>query len=70
MLLKPQDKNLIHNTVSAHFCIECGDLITKARHNALLGMQLCLPCQQELDKQLAKSACSYNRCDSKDSLLR
>lgn len=63
-------RQLNHGTISAHFCVECGDSIAQARREVLPGVQYCLSCQQEIDKQLAKSANLYNRRGSKDSQLR
>lgn len=63
-------RRLKHGTISAHFCIECGDAIAQARQEAIPGVQYCLSCQQEIDKQLAKSTSLYNRRGSKDSQLR
>ena len=63
-------QRLKHGTISAHFCIECGDAIAQARREAIPGVQYCLSCQQEIDKQLAKSTSLYNRRGSKDSQLR
>ena len=63
-------RQLKHGTISAHFCIECGDAIAQARREAIPGVQYCLSCQQEIDKQLAKSTNLYNRRGSKDSQLR
>ncbi|MFQ1008500.1 hypothetical protein B6D12_05250 [Gilliamella apicola] len=63
-------RQLKHGTISAHFCVECGDAIAQARREALPGVQYCLSCQQEIDKQIAKSASLYNRRGSKDSQLR
>ncbi|MCO6540223.1 MAG: DksA/TraR family C4-type zinc finger protein [Gilliamella sp.] len=63
-------RQLYHGTISAHFCIECGEPIIEARRSALPGVQYCLSCQQEIDKQLAKTSSLYNRRGSKDSQLR
>lgn len=63
-------RQLKHDKPSAEFCVECGDTIAKARQIALPGVQYRLACQQEIDKQLAKSAILYNRRGSKDSQLR
>lgn len=63
-------RQLNHGTISAHFCVDCGDAIAQARREALPGVKYCLSCQQEIDKQLAKSANLYNRRGSKDSQLR
>ena len=63
-------RQLNHGTISSHFCVDCGDAIAQARREALPGVKYCLSCQQEIDKQLAKSANLYNRRGSKDSQLR
>ncbi|MCP2041054.1 phage/conjugal plasmid C-4 type zinc finger TraR family protein [Neisseria sp. HSC-16F19] len=54
---------------SAHECAECGDTIPEARRQALPGVQLCVACQEILDKQQQFQA-AYNRRGSKDSQLR
>ncbi|QYN44558.1 MULTISPECIES: DksA/TraR family C4-type zinc finger protein [unclassified Gilliamella] len=63
-------RQLKQGAQSADFCVECGDPIPQARKLALPGVQYCLNCQQELDKQSAKAAILYNRRGSKDSQLR
>ncbi|MWN31163.1 MULTISPECIES: DksA/TraR family C4-type zinc finger protein [unclassified Gilliamella] len=63
-------RQLHHGIASAHFCVECGDIIAEARRQALPGVQYCLSCQQEIDKQTAKAFSLYNRRGSKDSQLR
>ncbi|MWN06765.1 transcriptional regulator, TraR/DksA family [Gilliamella bombicola] len=63
-------RQLNHGTTSADFCIECGEPIAEARKAALPGVQYCLSCQQEIDKQLTKASSLYNRRGSKDSQLR
>lgn len=63
-------RHLNQNTKSADFCIECGESIPEARKQALPGVQYCLSCQQEIDKQISKTATLYNRRGSKDSQLR
>jgi len=55
--------------VSAEYCRECGEPIPAARRAALPGVQLCILCQAELDKQRQDHA-GYNRRGSKDSQLR
>jgi phage/conjugal plasmid C-4 type zinc finger TraR family protein len=50
-------------------CAECGTEIPEARRAAVAGVRLCLPCQEEFDRdQVALSG--YNRRGSKDSQLR
>lgn len=54
---------------SARECVECGEPIPEARRQALPGVQLCIACQEEADKQQAFQT-AYNRRDSKDSQLK
>lgn len=54
---------------SAHECGECGEAIPEARRQALPGVQLCIACQEEADKQQAFQT-AYNRRGSKDSQLK
>lgn len=54
---------------SAHECAECGEAIPEARRQALPGVQLCIACQEEADKQQAFQT-AYNRRGSKDSQLK
>ncbi len=58
----PQGESLSH-------CRECGDEIPEARRQAVPGVQLCIPCQSELEKASVDRA-GYNRRGSKDSQLR
>ncbi|MBG3878296.1 DksA/TraR family C4-type zinc finger protein [Desulfovibrio oxamicus] len=51
------------------FCEECGDPIPEARRKALPGVRLCVPCQQEADRD-RQTVSLYNRKGSKDSQLR
>ena len=54
---------------SLSHCEECGEPIPDARRQAVPGVRLCLPCQEERDQ--AQGAVSlYNRRGSKDSQLR
>jgi phage/conjugal plasmid C-4 type zinc finger TraR family protein len=50
-------------------CEECGEAIPEARRQAVAGVRLCLPCQEERD-QSQGAASLYNRRGSKDSQLR
>jgi phage/conjugal plasmid C-4 type zinc finger TraR family protein len=50
-------------------CAECGNEIPEARRKALPGVRLCIPCQDEADKQVQDHSL-YNRRGSKDSQLR
>ncbi len=54
---------------SAEYCDECGEPIPLARREALPGVQHCVGCQTELEKQI-KAAELFNRRGSKDSQLR
>lgn len=54
---------------SLSHCEECGDEIPEPRRQAVPGVRLCLPCQDERDRgQVAVGL--YNRRGSKDSQLR
>jgi phage/conjugal plasmid C-4 type zinc finger TraR family protein len=50
-------------------CEECGATIPEARRKALPGVRLCVPCQEEHDKEQG-AVSGYNRRGSKDSQLR
>ncbi|OCG02979.1 DksA/TraR family C4-type zinc finger protein [Gilliamella sp. wkB112] len=63
-------RQLNQNSLSASYCSECGDPIPEARRLALSGVQYCIHCQQQIDKQLANATALYNRRGSKDSQLR
>lgn len=54
---------------SAEFCQQCGEPIPKARRKVLPGVQFCISCQTEKDKE-QKITSLYNRRGSKDSQLR
>ncbi len=54
---------------SLSHCAECGEEIPEARRVAMPGVQLCLACQQVIDKKSLPAA-GYNRRGSKDSQLR
>ncbi len=54
---------------SAEFCDECGNAIPEARRLAVRGVQHCISCQNELEKE-AKASELFNRRGSKDSQLR
>ena len=54
---------------SARECAECGEPIPEARRRALPGVQLCIACQEEADKQQRFQA-AYNWRGSKDSQLK
>ena len=61
----PQGPSLSH-------CVKCGSEIPEARRQAVPGVRLCLPCQDEQDAQDrdATASSGYNRRGSKDSQLR
>jgi len=54
---------------SATECDACGAPIPEARRAALPGVRLCVPCQEEQDRQ-DNDHQPYNRRGSKDSQLR
>jgi phage/conjugal plasmid C-4 type zinc finger TraR family protein len=58
----PQGAGLTH-------CAECGNEIPGARQKAIPGVRLCLTCQDNADRDLARFS-GYNRRGSKDSQLR
>ena len=58
----PRGKSLSH-------CEECGEAIPEARRQAIVGVRLCILCQQALDESQAQHA-GINRRGSKDSQLR
>lgn len=51
-------------------CAECGEEIPLARRQALVGVRLCVACQEQLDKHTSAAFSGYNRRGSKDSQLR
>lgn len=58
----PQGPGLIH-------CEECDAPIPEARRMAMPGVRLCVPCQEEHDREQGVHS-GYNRRGSKDSQLR
>lgn len=54
---------------SLSHCAECAAPIPAARQAAIPGVQLCVACQTEFDKEQARFS-GYNRRASKDSQLR
>ncbi len=54
---------------SLKFCEECEVKIPKARRKAILGVRLCVNCQNEFDMQQAQHN-GFNRRGSKGSQLR
>ena len=62
-------KSNMYQGDSAEFCVECDVRIPERRRVAVPGVQLCINCQAELEKD-AKGESSFNRRGSKDSQLR
>lgn len=54
---------------SATHCSGCGAPIPEARREAIPGVRLCVPCQEQEDSEAAVFS-GYNRRGSKDSQLR
>jgi len=57
----PRGESLTH-------CEECDGVIPDARREAILGVRLCVSCQEKRDEKARFSG--YNRRGSKDSQLR
>jgi len=57
------------NGIGLTHCMECGNSIPEARHNAIPGVCLCVECQSEFETQRAEST-GYNRRGNKDSQLK
>jgi len=57
----PRGESLTH-------CEECDAVIPDARREAILGVRLCVSCQEKQDEKARFSG--YNRRGSKDSQLR
>ncbi|NDV90117.1 DksA/TraR family C4-type zinc finger protein [Alteromonas sp. 345S023] len=62
-------KSSMYKGESAEFCVECDAHIPERRRVAVPGVQLCINCQTEMEKE-AKVESSFNRRGSKDSQLR
>ncbi|WP_115718656.1 DksA/TraR family C4-type zinc finger protein [Gallaecimonas mangrovi] len=62
-------RNKLGKGPSRKTCLECGADIPIKRQQALPGVQYCVHCQQEMDKDAQKNSL-YNRRGSKDSQLR
>ena len=62
-------KSKIPQGPSATHCDECAEPIPEARREALVGVRLCVKCQQKVDAE-ARVFSGYNRRGSKDSQLR
>ena len=54
---------------SATHCAECGETIPHARRRAIVGVKLCVACQQERDARPVVRG-GINRRGSKDSQLK
>ncbi|MBJ7551281.1 DksA/TraR family C4-type zinc finger protein [Marinomonas ostreistagni] len=54
---------------SLEFCEECDNEIPEKRRHAILGVRLCIVCQNEMESH-DKTKSMYNRSGSKDSQLR
>ena len=50
-------------------CAECGAPIPEARRQAIVGVRLCVACQEANDRE-SEQFSGYNRRGSKDSQLR
>ena len=50
-------------------CEHCSAEIPEARRQALPGVRLCVPCQEQEDREASQTS-GYNRRGSKDSQLR
>lgn len=59
---------LAHGPGLTH-CAECGAEIPEARRKAIVGVRLCIACQDAVDRDAAQFS-GYNRRGSKDSQLR
>lgn len=64
-----QARSKLSTGESAKTCVECEASIPEKRRQAVPGVQLCIGCQQELDKETALTT-GFNRRGSKDSQLR
>lgn len=62
-------RSRIQHGDSRHECAECGKAIPEARRRAVPGVQLCIECQEQEDRQQTVDS-GYNRRGSKDSQLR
>ncbi|MGH8316504.1 MAG: DksA/TraR family C4-type zinc finger protein [Steroidobacteraceae bacterium] len=58
----PQGRGLAH-------CADCGATIPEERRKAILGVRLCIACQEAADREATQFS-GYNRRGSKDSQLR
>jgi phage/conjugal plasmid C-4 type zinc finger TraR family protein len=62
-------KSRLPNGPGLTHCEECENEIPAARRAAIPGVRLCLPCQDEHDREVERFS-GYNRRGSKDSQLR
>lgn len=62
-------RNRLPRGASLTNCENCGATIPPARREAILGVRLCVGCQEQDDKK-AVTQSGYNRRGSKDSQLR
>ncbi len=62
-------RSRIRRGESRNDCAECGKPIPEARRCAVPGVELCIECQEQLDRQETVQS-GYNRRGSKDSQLR
>jgi phage/conjugal plasmid C-4 type zinc finger TraR family protein len=62
-------KNNMYKGESAEYCVECEAPIPERRRVAVPGVQLCLTCQVEMEKDKRVESL-FNRRGSKDSQLR
>lgn len=59
---------LAHGPGLTH-CAECGAEIPEARRKAIVGVRLCIACQDAVDRDAAQFS-GYNRRGSKEGQLR
>ncbi|HEY1725350.1 MAG TPA: DksA/TraR family C4-type zinc finger protein [Steroidobacteraceae bacterium] len=62
-------RSRLPNGPSLEQCRHCGASIPQARREAVPGVQLCVGCQEQEDRDIAVFS-GYNRRGSKDSQLR
>ncbi|HEY3731355.1 MAG TPA: DksA/TraR family C4-type zinc finger protein [Steroidobacteraceae bacterium] len=62
-------RSRLPNGPGLQHCRQCGAQIPEARRQAIRGVQLCLDCQEQEDRDHAVFS-GYNRRGSKDSQLR
>jgi phage/conjugal plasmid C-4 type zinc finger TraR family protein len=64
-----QARSRLSSGKSRTHCEECEEAIPEARRQAIPGVQLCISCQSQLEKQQTASS-AYNRRGSKGSQLK